>query len=78
MRASTTSLAPVVLTPKRPNRREALRLGSRFYRGRDCEKHGQVDRYTTSSVCKLCAIESALATRERERALMREESEIDF
>jgi hypothetical protein len=75
MRPPITSLAPVALTPERPTRREALRRGSRFYRGRPCRIHGEVDRYLTSGGCRECAIASALATKERERALMSEEAE---
>jgi hypothetical protein len=70
-------LAPILAPKPRPTRREALRMGSRFYRGRPCAIHGEADRYTTSSVCKECAIASALDTRRRERALMSEEQDMD-
>jgi hypothetical protein len=56
-------------TAKPPTRREAMRMGRRFYVGRPCPVHGLVRRYTTSSGCRECAIASATATKLREREL---------
>jgi hypothetical protein len=80
-RAPIVSLAPVTPSAayKRAlTRREALRIGSRHYRGRLCGKPGEVDRYAANGGCVRCVLESSAATKERERALRGCEVEINI